>query len=284
MARLLVGVLVLLLDVNGQTLSQGREIVDPESLAGRWETSDEHGGAVGMNILLTTVISGGQASFSPLRQVEQQLTVGLFQRIGADVAQLGFSFFTDSEDRGAIWDGHRLRIQLSGNSSTPGTNVDLIWNGDTESWRGRFERGQFRSDVVLKRPMAGATISPFAGTWMSGGEMNNCLHIAEQEGNTLTAWSDDIQVSGHFGSVRPLMVERYGEIAKVELAAPDWITVELRAHTSVCCPHSFTAKLSPNGRMLSGNWHEGPNQSGGPIQWKRVPGKSCVGVGGLDLR
>ncbi len=73
-----------------------------------------------MNVLPTTEVSGGQASFSPLRQVEQQLTVGLFQRAGADVGQRGFSFFTDAEDGGAIWDGNRLRIRLGGKTNAPG--------------------------------------------------------------------------------------------------------------------------------------------------------------------
>jgi hypothetical protein len=284
-ARLLVGVLVLFLGLNGQTASQGLSIADPGSIAGRWETSDGQGGAAGMNILLTTEVSGGQASFSPLRQVEQQLVVGLFQRTAADVTQLGFNFFTSSAEGGAKWDGHRLRIQLSGNSSTPGTNVDLVWNADTDSWSGRFARGQFRSDVVLKRPMAAKTKSPFAGTWLSGGGgMNNCLHIAGQEGSTLTAWADDIQVPRRSESVRPLTLERYGEIAKVQFAPPNWITVELRAYTAGCCPHTFTAKVSPDGQRLSGDWHEGPNQSVGPTLWKKVPGESCVGAGGLDLR
>jgi hypothetical protein len=114
MARLLVGILCLFLDVNGQAPSRGRETADPESISGRWETSDGQGGAVGMNIMLTIAVSGGQASFSPFRQVEPQLTIGLFQRTGADVGQLGFNFFTSSSDGGANCSGRWQARQRAG--------------------------------------------------------------------------------------------------------------------------------------------------------------------------
>ena len=163
MARLLAGILIRFPYLDGPALPRGHSVVDPESISGRWETPDGHGGAVGMNVLLTTEIRGGEASFTMQRQTEEQLTVALFQRTGGDVDQLGFNFFTSAGDGGADWDGHRLRIQLAGNNRIPGMDVDLVWHPDTESWSGRFERGQFRGNVVLTRSTAGAKVSPSLG-------------------------------------------------------------------------------------------------------------------------
>ena len=114
--------------------------------------------------------------------------------------------------------------------------------------------------------------------------MNNCLHIAQQDGNSFTGWADDIRIPHGFDPARAQTFDRYGEIAKVRLETADWITVQLRAYTGVCCPHSFTAKVSGDGQMLSGNWSAGINQTAGVIRFTKMPGKSCVGAGGLDLR
>jgi hypothetical protein len=111
--------------------------------------------------------------------------------------------------------------------------------------------------------------------------MNNCLHIAQQQDGTLTAWSDDIMVPGrvrYANGLRPPAQtrERYGEIAKVQLDAPDQITAELRAYTAMCCSHPFTTKISADGRMLLGVWPAGPNQAPRAVEWDKMPGNSCL--------
>jgi len=243
---------------------------------------DGRGGAVGLNILLTTKIDGAITSLAGQLQNEEEFTVGVFHRTGPEVKQTEFNFFMNRGDGGASWDGKRLGIRLTARDSLPEINIDLTWHNDTHTWSGRFERDQFRGDVVLTRPSSAATASPFVGTWFEkNGMMNNCLHIAQQQDGALTAWSDDLQLSGrseYANGIEPPThtFERYGNIAKVRSEASDGVTVVLGAYGGMCCPHAFTVKASQDGLRLAGSWNAGTNQAQRATEWKKMPGNSCV--------
>jgi hypothetical protein len=254
----------------------------PEALAGRWETPDGHGGAVGMNVILTTYIDGVQSSIAGHDQHVSNITIGLYHRTSPDVDELGFSFFPAATDVGANGDGYQLAIHFPGRVAISAVNLDLVWHEQSQTWSGLFERGAFRGQVSLKRPASKSSVSPFAGTWSrTHAMMNTCLHIAQQQDGSLTAWSDDLQALGrvrYANGIQPpaQMLEHYGEIAKAKVDASGQITVELRAYTAKCCSHSFTARLSPDGQLLSGNWLAGLNQNPTAVEWKKAPGISCV--------
>lgn len=274
---------ILVCVANGGALAQEkRSLRAPDTLAGRWEAPDGHGGAVGMNIIITTHIDGAPASIAGHLQYEDEFTVGLYQRTGPDVKPLGFNFFSSAAGGGMTWDGHQLTIHLPGRGDLPNVNVDLIWHEDSQTWSGLFERNSFSEQVSLKRPTSEASGSPFVGTWSDkGGLMNNCVHISQDKNGALTAWSDDIQTPGQMryaNGIQPptQTMERYGEIAKANMDAPDRIAVELRAYTAICCSHSFTAQLSADGQSLAGNWLAGPNQAPRPVIWVRMPSTSCL--------
>jgi hypothetical protein len=274
---------ILVFVANGGALGQEkRSFRTPDTLAGRWEAPDGHDGAVGMNIIITTHIDGAPASITGHVQYEDEFIAGLYQRTGPDVKPLDFNFFSSAAGGGMTWDGHQLTIHLLGKGDLPKVNVDLIWHEDSQTWSGLFERGSFSEQVSLKRPTSEASGSPFVGTWSDkGGIMNNCMHISQDKNGALTAWSDDIQTPGQMryaNGIQPptQTMERYGEIAKANIDAPDRITVELRAYTAMCCSHSFTAKLSADGQSLAGNWLAGPNQVPRPVIWVRMPSNSCI--------
>jgi hypothetical protein len=65
----------------------------PDALAGRWETSDGHGGAVGMNVIISTHIDGAPSSLANQPQYLDEFTVGIYQRTGPEIAPLEFNFF-----------------------------------------------------------------------------------------------------------------------------------------------------------------------------------------------
>ena len=282
MRALKIFILVIVLLSGVGIAQQTSAIPSPEALAGRWEASDGHGGAVGMNIVLTTFIHGTPESLAGQPQFEEEFIVGLYQRTGSDVEPLGFNFFV-ARNGGASWDGYRLGIRLDGKADLPTINVDLVWNPESQTWSGLFERGSFREQVLLRRPASRSIKSPFVGTWFEqgGGMMNNCVHIAQQKDGTLVAWSDDIIIPGrvrYANGIQPTAQtrEHYGEIAKAKLDAADQITVELRAYTAMCCPHPFTAKIAEDGTTLSGAWQSGPNQAPRAAEWKRMPSNSCL--------
>jgi hypothetical protein len=255
---------------------------DPDAIAGRWEAPDGQGGAVGMNIIITTHIDGAPTSIAGHVQYEDEFIAGIYQRTGQDVEPLGFNFFSSAAGGGMIWDGHHLAIHPGGKGDFPKMNLDLIWHEESQTWSGLFERGSFREQVSLKRPTSTASKSPFVGTWSDkAGMMNNCLHISQEKDGALTAWSDDLQTPGRLryaNGIQPptQTMEHYGEIAKAKMDAPDQITIELRAYTAMCCSHSFTAKLSTDGQSLLGSWLVGSNQVQRPLIWVRMPSNSCV--------
>jgi len=123
---------ILVLVANGGALAQEkRSLRAPDTLAGRWEAPDGRGGAVGMNIIITTHIDGAPASIAGHLQYEDEFTAGLNQRTGPDVKPLGFNFFSSAWGGGMTWDGHQLTIHLLGKGDLPKVNVDLIWDEDS---------------------------------------------------------------------------------------------------------------------------------------------------------
>ena len=82
----------LLLAVSSSLLAAQRlPISKPEDLAGRWETSDGHGGMVGMNVIVSTHIDGTPVSLIGHREYLDSLDIGLYQRTGPDVEQSSVS-------------------------------------------------------------------------------------------------------------------------------------------------------------------------------------------------
>lgn len=271
----------LLLAVSSSLLAAQRlPISKPEDLAGRWETSDGHGGMVGMNVIVSTHIDGTPVSLIGHQQYLDSLDIGLYQRTGPDVEEFGFNFFATSPDGGALWDGQQLRVSARQRGDLPKVEVSLSWDETKKQWYGHYERGEFSRQVTLKRPENTAA-SSFAGTWFeSKGLMNNCVHIAQQSDGGFTAWSDDISIPGRWryaNGIQPLPQsnEHYGEIGKAKLISPNVITVELRAYTAMCCSHPFQAAISSDGSKLVGNWPSGPNQAPRSVEWKRMPENSC---------
>jgi hypothetical protein len=266
-----------------------RVLSAPESLAGRWETSDGHRGVVGMNVIITTHIQGAPNRIDGHPQYEDEFTVGVERRSVPNAESSGFIFFSSMAGEGAAWDGHRLTIHLL-KADLRKVNIDLTWHEGPQTWDGLFELDAFREQVSLKRPSSKTLVSPFAGTWFDPSEMmNNCLHISQQQDGALAVWSDDIQRPGEVryspGSQPPTQtLEHYGEIAKAEVHAPNQVKVELRAHTPICCSHPFSATVSADGKSMTGNWFAGPNQAPREVKWRKMPGISCMNVSGPDTR
>jgi hypothetical protein len=255
------------------TLAQGPLPSAPESLAGRWEAPDGRGGFVGMNISLSRYFNPAANGAAPPNRAE--LVIAVYKRDETSADPAGYNFFSTGPGGGARWDGHRL----SADGSYPlSINIDLVWNGRSQTWDGLFNRDDFRQSVSLKKPITAQSENLFTGTWVNpaASMMNSCLHIARQHDGTLTAWSDDVEIRAQNP---PRTVENYGEIGKVVAEAANQITVTLRAETGGCCPLKFSAMLSSDGTTLTGDWIPGPNSPRGRVRWLRVAGKSCLREG-----
>ncbi len=276
-------ILGFILMTTGSTKSlNARQPTEPEDLAGRWVAPDGLGGEIGMNIMVTTTVPGSASDLVGVPQKLEDLEIGLYRRSGSGRTPTGFNFFTTSADGGANWDGQHLRIDQGRRVNLPAAHIDLAWNPSARVWTGSYEHAEFRNKAITLRRPAASKANLFVGTWFDGqGLMNNCLHIAHAQDGTYTGWADDILIPGHLryaNGLRPpeRQREHYGQIAKVNLTAPNRVEVELRAYTAICCSHPFTAAISADGNALVGDWPAGPNQSPRPAQWTRMPGGSCI--------
>jgi hypothetical protein len=158
-----------------------------------------------------------------------------------------------------------------------------VWDETAATWTGVLRYKGSQGQVVLRRPVATTqrVTNPFAGTWVSQrGPTDSCLHIAEESDGKLIGWQDNIPaperiiVPRNMASSMPMMAS-YGSMAKVQSADGEQVTVELGAYTGMCCSHTFTAKVSVDGKLLEGSFAAGPNQSAQAVVWRRVSGDSC---------
>ena len=135
-----------------------RVLSAPESLAGRWETSDGHRGVVGMNVIITTHIQGAPNSIAGHPQYEDEFTVGVNRRMFPDAESSGLIFFSSVAGEGTAWDGHRLTIHLL-KAYLPQVNIDLIWHEGSHTWA-RIRRQRQLSGVRCQVFRAWVSVVP----------------------------------------------------------------------------------------------------------------------------
>ena len=272
----------------------GRDVMHPESLSGIWETSNGHGGAIGIHLELDTTIPSDGDKQSWVPQSWQDLQVGVFERKGIETQFGEEGYFSDSRRGGSVtFDQGRLQLHfVSRWADTPSIDLDLIQQVGG-CWDGRLHRGDFDSHVFLCRPSTGqsATANALVGTWQENSSLGqNCVHIAEQAPGQFTGWSDAIELPDTVRTCidnvsKPAAVfEHFGERLKAHLELDGSISFELYAYTGICCSHTFVGKLSEDGSVIQGAWPSGTNQAAHNATWKKMPGDSCVASDSEQVR
>lgn len=152
----------------------GQLVKNPEGMSGLWETSNGHGGFVGIHIVLgTSAAPDARLNGRTLEGVEQRLeylNLGVYEQRGAEFVFGDEGYFSnESKDAPIKIDGGRLQLHYSSQGvGTPAVDLDLMKEGD--HWVGRFHRGDFDRQVTLERPGAGLNShGGVAGTWSSAG-------------------------------------------------------------------------------------------------------------------
>ena len=279
--RLRTVLLPILLAISPTRLLVAQRVAPPEELAGQWEAPDGEGGAIGMNIWITTTVTSSATDLLSAPQTMSALTVAVYVRSASEEELHGLNSFSTSYHGGASWDGEHLRFHLLQDRQLPEIHGALTWHPASRTWTGLFERAAYRNQAItLQRPTSSQQ-SSFVGTWVeANGAWSSCLHIRQQANERFTAWSDQLQIPGLVryanGLKAPEQVfERYGEPARVQVIGTDHLWVELGAYSATCCSHPFEAKLSADGQSLVGERPAGPNQAPGAVRWTRVHGGSC---------
>ena len=160
-----------------------RFVADPEGLSGLWETSNGHGGFVGIHMVLgTSVAPDAKSDQKTLNGVEQRweyLNLGIYEQKGAEFSLGEENYLSDRAGAAAVTiaDGHLKVHFVSPAAGMPAVDLDLQ-KKDGDSWVGRFHRGSFDKQVTLGRPGAGMkTHDAITGVWTSGRSGGRVIHV-----------------------------------------------------------------------------------------------------------
>jgi hypothetical protein len=273
----------------------GQPVHHPEELSGVWETSNGHGGAVGIHLTLSTSIDAD--THVSATESWESLGLGVFERKGAELVFGEANYFGDSLRAGSVkLADDRLELHFAAPQSNrsqaqiealraagieePTVDLDLTRQRDG-CWHGRFHRGNFDSVLSLCRPVAAreAAVHQIVGTWSNG--RGGCVHIFETGSGAYLGWADSREVPGQivFSRSYPVphrLYHSYGELAKVHLENNGETSVEFGAYRALCCSHLFVGTLSDDGTTLRGHYPPGLNQAPHPGTWTKLRGGTCM--------
>ncbi|HMF54524.1 MAG TPA: hypothetical protein VK593_09250, partial [Edaphobacter sp.] len=215
-------------------------MTDPEGLSGLWETSNGHGGFVGIHMMLgTTVAPDAKTDGRSLDGVEQRweyLNLGVYEQRGPEFVLGDAGYFSDrSKDSGLrIENGHLRLHYVSRAAGLLAVDLDLMKEGDR--WVGRFHRGSFDERVTLERP--GAELKrhdEITGTWTEERFQHRVVHVGEQAPGQFVSWADLLQIPGTIGLANGIQPQRlfqaYGDRVKVQRAGERGVLFEYGAYS-----------------------------------------------------
>ncbi len=261
----------------------GTPVIHPEAFSGIWEAPDGHGGAVGIHLILMTMVPGDASPPVWIPQYWQHLDISVFERKGPELMFGEENYFADNLRGGRVKiENGRLELHFASPlPREPSIDLDLVRQPD-DCWQGRFHRDDFDSAVTLCRPASGRQpeSSSLNGTW-SRDHGDGCIHIFEDGPGTFTGWTDALEIPGHilFSRNDPgphNLYQSYGELAKVRLVGGRAASLEFAAYNPMCCSQLFTGTLSADGSVIQEDFPPGSHQSSPRAIWTKVRGDACV--------
>ncbi len=264
----------------------GRPVTHPEGLSGFWEASNGHGGAVGINLFLFTLVpTEGWEELSDAPQSWQSLELEVYERAGAEIGSRQGGGFSDSPRGGNVsFEGGRLELHfIPRNPSDPSIDVDLTQQSG-DRWAGRLHRGSFDSKVLLSRPGANmiGKANSIVGTWVGGvGVPLSCVHITQQEPNEFIGWTDSLPPP--LGPPNGLMPRGlspkvrfpfYGRPIGIHLESGGKILFDPNEANGICCSQTFVGKLTQDGKLIQGLQRS--TESPQDASLRKLAGDSCI--------
>jgi hypothetical protein len=260
-----------------QAQIKGFLVEEPERLSGLWEAPAGPDSVVGLDITLSTKISGAVTSLANVEQHQEQILFRVYQRHGAELKFGGGH---------TQWDGKRLIMHfVSSTKDDLAIDIDLTYNEKLETWTGLFHCGSFTEDVTLRRPSPGpkVKVSPMVGTWAGAGtsDSGHCLHIVEQSDRVFAGWQDMLKMPGrdcYANGLKPPDQSReyYGEPVKVIQTDDHAFSIVFGAYSAVCCQLTLTGTVSADNSTLNAAWLPGSLQRlPNSLTWRKVQGNSC---------
>ena len=260
--------------------AQSISLPAPAQASGLWEASDGEGGAVGIELLLTTLVNGRAVRLDDTKQQRQSLAAKVFHRTTPELKSGQANSFVDSPETPLDTDGQTLRLSWGNLKGVgPGVLLDLRYDKKADTWSGLFRRDAFSASVILMRPRAdaGSTPNPLAGAWQSPDlAQPDCLHIAEHSDGTLTGWYDTLRVPGllRYGNgirAPDHVMESYGDALRATEVKKGTLLIELHTDAAGCCTATLVARLR-RGNSLAVLGAQGSVSTA----WRRAPGGTCL--------
>ncbi len=251
----------------------------PDRLAGVWEVRAA-GVTYGIAVGITTTVAGQPTTLAGVRQTVTEETLAVFARPGA-LLRLGEMNGFTAGGPGIVWTATHLALSGSSGFSAPKTDLDLNYDLRRDTWSGRFRRGDFDQNVVLRRPhsRAGTQRSALDGTWSAAGALGQCLHIAQSEDGAFTLWDDRTVTPGLLrwkpGLEPPATtLEFYGRLGTAEPAGPNALYVNRTAFSVGGNPIAGPVYLLPDGNHVSTGFDQVRGVRTGVMD--RARGGSCL--------
>ena len=262
--------------LSGQYPKPGEVVDDPEGISGTW-AMPVAGGAVEMSIKLNVTVEGEPRQFAGAVERVAFYEIEIHHRTGKELNLDDLNSVTNDSD-GVTLRHNRLKIQVF--YRKPVFAADLSFHPQKEAWTGFIEIQGFHGPVTLRRPDPVRRPASFEGTWSApkGAPGGWCLHISSAAGGT-TAWLDRFMLSGllrfppgvpHWRGAR----WSYGAIVIRRPAGPSGLDLVFDPFIAMCCSSTFHAKVSADGKSLTG-WLEAGQGASEPEVWTRVRGPSC---------
>jgi hypothetical protein len=245
---------LLLLATAVATASQGRPVVDPEPLAGAWETAR----AVGVDGIFLSISLHAQGTTSQPGTSTKNVHIRLYHReAGKETSGWYTAAGSGALDEPAVLDGEHLRLR----AVSDGPVIDVMFDPGKQRWMGTWTRDGRSQDVVLERPHAAPGVLPkvIVGDWeglpdpVGPGHAATRLHIYESDDGALTAWLDRNLA---------LIDQRRGELLQVTASENRAMTLDTTSAGGM--RYRFRGTVSGDGSTLVGAW-QGEGAGGGTL-------------------
>jgi hypothetical protein len=242
---------IVLLATAVATASQGRPVIEPEPLAGAWETAQ----AAGVDGIFLSISIHTQGTTQPPGTSTRNVHIRLYHReAGKETGGWYTAAGPGALDQPAVLDGEHLRLR----AVSDGPVIDVMFEPGKQRWTGTWTRDGRSQDVVLERPHAnpGALSNVILGDWeglpdpVGPGHAPTRLHIYESADGALTAWMDRNIV---------LIDQRRGELLQVTASENRGITLDTTSAGGM--RYRFRGTVSADGSTLVGAWQR--NGTGG---------------------
>ena len=250
----------------------------PQDKTGVWEEDDGNGGAIGIDIDLTTQVQGTPAALRGVLQYPRDVFIGVYHRHGT-TRSVGDTAWLSSNQLLLGWNAGRIKSSDKGEA--PHLDVDLKYDAMRDRWIGHIRWAAASRDVQLIRPAAksGVPRNNLAGDWRENTAVGfRCFHVALQANGGVEGWFDTVVLPGAIqfakGVNRPLTTqEQYGQQGVTTLLDANTLSFQTNAYGAGCCANTFTGKLTRSGTVMRGAWSSG---SANAAQWLRAADRTCM--------